>query len=165
MAAQKTETAKLEPAVTNLSVLAPAPGSRKKRKRLGIGEGSGNGKTSGKGQKGQTSRSGFGLQRGFEGGQMPLHRRIPKVGFTSQKRVRGVNVYTGVSLDRIAKAGLAGDVTIDTLVEKGILRTKKERVKILGGTALQIAINIEAHAVSASARTAIEAAGGQIRLV
>jgi len=151
----------------NLSDLAPRPRSRKVRKRLGIGEGSGNGKTCGKGQKGQTSRSGFGLPAGFEGGQMPLHRRLPKVGFTSRKRVLGVNDFQVVGLDalvRLVEKGVKGDLTIDVLRKAGVARARQP-LKILGGAELKQKLVVEANAVSASARAAIEAAGGEIRIV
>ena len=151
----------------DLSALAPRPGSRKVRKRLGIGEGSGNGKTCGKGQKGQTSRSGFGLPAGFEGGQMPLHRRLPKVGFTSRKKVSGVNDYQVISVDVLQKlvdSGVKGELTLKVMREAGIVRAKR-RIKILGGADVSKKLVVEAHAVSASAKTAIEKAGGEIRLV
>jgi len=150
-----------------LSKLAPRPGARKVRKRLGIGEGSGNGKTSGKGQKGQTSRSGFGLPGGFEGGQMPLYRRLPKVGFTSRKRVLGVNEFQVIGLDalqRLQEAGEKGELTLEVLRKSGLARAKR-RVKILGGAELKQKVVVEAHAVSASARQAIEKAGGEVRIV
>ena len=150
----------------NLSGLAPRPGARKVRKRLGIGEGSGNGKTCGKGQKGQTSRSGFGLGAGFEGGQMPIYRRLPKVGFTSRKRVMGVNQFQVIGLDdlvRLVDSGVKGDLNLAALRESGLARSKS-KVKILGGAELKQKLVVEAHAVSASARAAIEAAGGEVRI-
>ena len=149
----------------NITALAPAPGSRKKRKRLGIGEGSGNGKTCGKGQKGQLMRSGFSMPRGFEGGQMPIHRRLPKTGFTSRKRVTGQNVFTVVRLERLEKAGLSGDVSFAKLVELGVVRSPRERIKLLGNVEIKSVLKIEAHAASASAKLAIEKAGGEVRIL
>lgn len=147
----------------NLSNLAPNEGARKRRKRRGIGEGSGLGKTCGKGHKGQNSRSGPKRVPGFEGGQMPLHRRIPKFGFTSRKKVLGINVYTPLSLARLANID-ADEITLELLREKGIL-SKKGKLKILGGSEFSKKVVVEAHAVSASAREAIEKAGGEIKLI
>lgn len=149
----------------NITALAPAAGSRKKRKRLGIGEGSGNGKTCGHGQKGQKMRSGYSQPRGFEGGQMPIHRRLPKTGFTSRKRVTGQNVFTVVRLERLETAGFTGEVTFAKLVESGVVRSARERIKLLGNIEMKVALKIEAHAASASAKSAIEKAGGEVRLL
>lgn len=147
-----------------LSNLAPNKGARKRRKRLGIGEGSGSGKTCGKGTKGQNARVGCKRVPGFEGGQMPLHRRLPKFGFTSRKKVLGVNVYTPLSLDRLV-AIESGEVTLELLRSKGIL-SKNAKLKILASkTALTKKITVEAHAISATARLAIESAGGQVTLI
>ena len=148
----------------DLSSLAPNPGARRRRKRLGIGEGSGNGKTCGKGQKGQRMRSGFSLPPGFEGGQMPIHRRLPKVGFISRKKTLGKNIYSTVALSKIVELELT-DVTVEALREKGVLRSRAARVKILGGSELKKKIVVSVHAVSASARAAIEAAGGSVKLL
>jgi large subunit ribosomal protein L15 len=160
----KNKSADVQP--VNLSMLAPRPGARKKRKRLGIGEGSGNGKTCGKGQKGQTSRSGFGLSAGFEGGQMPIHRRLPKVGFTSRKKILGVNDFQVINLSTLQQLIDQGvsELTLQTLRDFGLARAKT-RVKILGGIELKKKLTVEAHAVSASAKAAIEAAGGEVRLL
>ena len=154
-----------------VSSLRPQKGSRKKRKRLGIGEGSGLGKTCGKGEKGQTSRSGGRVPRGFEGGQMPLHRRMPKVGFTSRKRVTGENIYSVISTKTIEKLVEAGTVaadaiTIENLKAVGIVPTsRKAKVKILGSGAVAKKLVIEAHAFSESAKIAIESAGGTAKVV
>ncbi len=173
MSAKKTEeqvNPSLDIPSLDLSGLAPRPRSRKVRKRLGIGEGSGNGKTSGKGQKGQTSRSGFGLRAGFEGGQMPIYRRLPKVGFTSRKRVTGVNLFQVLGVDDLQNAidsGIKGDLTLEALKQSGLVRANR-RLKILGGKVAQEVkskIVVEAHAVSAAAKAAIEKAGGQVRLI
>lgn len=154
-----------------VSSLRPQKGSRKKRKRLGIGEGSGLGKTCGKGEKGQTSRSGGRVPRGFEGGQMPLHRRMPKVGFTSRKRVTGENVYSVISTKTIEKLVESGKVqadavTVANLQAAGIVPTsRKSKVKILGSGAVAKKLVVEAHAFSESAKIAIENAGGTAKTV
>lgn len=153
-----------EEKTVGLSSLAPARGSRHRRKRVGFGESSGLGKTCGKGNKGARARAGFKSKPGFEGGQMPLHRRLPKVGFTSRKKVSGENVYTVISLDRLSS--LSGDsFSLADLRTNGVLRQESSKVKILGGGAVTRKITVEAHAVSASARSAIEAAGGEVRLI
>ena len=148
----------------NLSNLSPYFGSKKKRKRLGIGEGSGNGKTCGKGHKGAKSRSGFSLLAGFEGGQMPLYRRLPKVGFTSRKKVLGANIFTLVPLKKIADAKIA-DVTLESLAENGLISSAKDKVKITTGVDISEKINLNVHAVTKSARAAVEKAGGEISLI
>lgn len=151
----------------NLASLKPKAGSRHRRKRLGIGEGSGNGKTCGKGQKGQRSRSGYSLPAGFEGGQMPIHRRLPKRGFTSMKRVAGENVFQVVSLaavQKIAEQKGSQAITLVDFMEAG-LTGKKSLVKILGGSEVKAKLEVQAHAISASARAAIEGAGGKVELV
>ncbi|MCB0323479.1 MAG: 50S ribosomal protein L15 [Bdellovibrionales bacterium] len=148
-----------------LSSLAPNKGARKRRKRLGKGEGSGNGKTCGRGQKGQKSRTGAPIPAGFEGGQMPLHRRLPKRGFTSRKRVKGENVFSTISIDSLQNLDFSGEVTLEQLRERGLIRSRAAKVKILGGGALEKKLVVEAHAASKSARAAIEAAGGAVRLV
>lgn len=167
MSAKKKSEKASPTEVLDLSKLSHRPGARKVRKRLGIGEGSGNGKTCGKGQKGQTSRSGFGLPAGFEGGQMPLYRRLPKVGFTSRKRVLGVNEFQVIGTDdlaRLQESGEKGELTLEVLRKSGLARAKR-RVKILGGAELKQKVVVEAHAVSASAKAAIEKAGGEVRIV
>jgi large subunit ribosomal protein L15 len=149
---------------TKLSCLSPAKGSTHRRKRRGLGESSGLGKTCGRGGKGQTARSGGKVPRGFEGGQMPLHRRLPKVGFTSRKRIKGENIFTVISLERLAKLGLGGEVTIEMLRAKGVVGARG-RLKILGGGKFEQKVTIQAHAVSSSAKAAIEKAGGTVTLV
>ena len=160
----------LETTGINLSELSPYPGSTRPRKRVGFGEGSGNGKTCGKGQKGQKSRSGAKLLKGFEGGQMPIHRRLPKRGFTSRKKTLGKNIYKVVSLERLVElAGDSGELKLSSLFESGFL-ARKEKLKILGSSAaegsakFESKLVVEAHAVSASARHAIESAGGQVNI-
>lgn len=163
-AARQEETEQEETEGTTLSNLAPNPGARRRRKRLGIGEGSGNGKTCGKGQKGQRMRSGFSLPPGFEGGQMPIHRRLPKVGFTSRKKTLGVNTFSTIALAKVAELDM-DEVTVEKLREKGLLRSRATRVKILGGSSISKKISVQVHAVTASARAAIEGAGGKVLLI
>lgn len=144
----------------NLSELHPPAGQTRPRKRVGRGPGSGWGKTSGRGEKGQKSRSGYSRKRGFEGGQMPLVRRVPKRGFHNPFRKE----YAIVNLSRIEK--LEGDLfTPETLVEKGAIRSLKSGVKILGNGEITRAIEVTAHRFTASARAKIEAAGGKATLI
>ncbi len=144
----------------NLSNLrAPAKANRNK-KRVGRGMGSGHGKTSTRGHKGQGSRSGSSLMRGFEGGQMPLHRRLPKRGFTNIFRTE----YTVLNLDRLAEMG-ESELTLDRLLALGFLKRRKELLKVLGNGELTEAITIHAHKFSKSAQEKIEAAGGHAMLI
>lgn len=138
--------------------LSPAEGSRKAPKRVGRGPGSGKGKTAGRGHNGQKSRSGYSRRAGFEGGQMPLVRRVPKRGFTNIFRTE----YEVINVDRLAE--LEGDVTIDALVEKGWV-SKGALVKILGSGEIKKAGSIQAHKFSKSAQAKIEAAGGKCEVV
>ena len=144
----------------NLSNLKPAEGSTKNRKRIGRGTGSGRGGTSTRGHKGAGSRSGTSRKIGFEGGQMPLQRRVPKVGFKNPNRVE----YTGVNLDvlqqLVEKYSLA-TVDFDILKEHG-LASRNDLVKILGRGELKAKLEVKAHAFTATAQKAIEAAGGTI---
>jgi large subunit ribosomal protein L15 len=141
-----------------LNSLKPAEGSTKNRKRIGRGEGSGHGGTSTRGHKGAGSRSGNKRKIGFEGGQMPLQRRLPKYGFRNINRVeyKGINLDTLQSL--IEKHQLV-DVTFDTLVANGIC-SKNDLVKVLGRGELKGKLNVSAHAFSAAAKAAIEGMGG-----
>ncbi len=150
-------------ASVSLSTLSPSAGSRRPRKRLGHGSGSGLGKTSGKGHKGQKSRSGARIPAGFEGGQMPLHRRLPKRGFISRKRVRSENVYSIVAIEKIVALG-ESEVTVELLREKGLVGAKPPKVKVLGGSAVEKAISLDVHAISASAKAAVEGAGGSVTI-
>ena len=138
--------------------LSPAEGSTHAPKRVGRGPGSGTGKTAGRGHNGQKSRSGYSRRRGFEGGQMPLVRRVPKRGFTNIFRKE----YDVVNLERLE--GLEGDVTLEVLVAAG-LAGKGARVKILGDGEIKTALNVQAHKFSKSARAKIEAAGGKCEVV
>lgn len=147
----------------DLSKLKPAEGSVKKRKRVGRGEGSGYGGTSTRGHKGAKSRSGYSRKAGFEGGQMPLQRRVPKFGFKNNNRVeyRGVNLDT---LQQLIEQHKVSEVTPDILVEKGLV-DKKDRVKILGRGELSSKVAVKAHAFSASAKAAIEKQGGEATIL
>ena len=144
----------------NLSNLKPAEGSTKNRKRIGRGTGSGRGGTSTRGHKGAGSRSGTSTKIGFEGGQMPLQRRVPKVGFKNPNRVE----YVGVNLDVLEELTQKYSLTtinLDTLKEHG-LASKNDLVKILGRGELKAKLEVTAHAFTATAQKAIEAAGGTI---
>lgn len=144
----------------NLTNLTPAEGSTKNVKRIGRGQGSGRGGTSTRGHKGQKSRSGYSRKIGFEGGQMPLQRRVPKFGFKNINRVE----YKGVNIDSIqqmVEKTKVKDITFELLVENG-LASKNDLIKILGRGELKATINVSAHKFSASAKEAIEKAGGSI---
>ena len=138
--------------------LSPAKGSRRARKRIGRGPGSGNGKTAGRGHKGQRSRSGFSRRRGFEGGQMPLIRRVPKRGFTNIFR----REYSVVNLRDLA--GFDGEVDPGSLLERGLVR-RGMPVKVLADGEVEKALTVKAHKFSAAARSNIEAAGGTCEVV
>ncbi len=143
----------------NLSNLKPAKGSVKSEKRIGRGQGSGYGGTSTRGHKGAKSRSGYSSKRGFEGGQMPLQRRLPKFGFKNINRVEYKAVNIGVIEELASKKSLT-DINIDTLIEAGFV-SKNDKVKILGSGELKAKVNVSAHAFSKGAAAAIEANGGQ----
>jgi len=140
----------------NLSSLKPAKGSRKDRKRVGRGPGSGWGKTSGAGSKGQLQGSGYSLKRGFEGGQMPLTRRVPKRGFTNIFRAE----VTVVNLDRLAKLR-KDEIGPQEMADHGLIKSASERIKVLGRGELGSAKTVRAHAFSDSAAKKIEAKGGK----
>ena len=144
-----------------LHELKPAPGSRRKAKRKGRGEGSGLGKTAGKGQGGQKSRSGGGVRRGFEGGQMPLIRRLPKRGFTNifKKNIAIVNV------DDLNVFDAGAEVTPESLKEKGLISSFGDGVKVLGRGELEKQLTVKVNAFSKSAVEKIEAAGGKVEVV
>ncbi len=141
-----------------LHELSPAAGSKRRRKRIGRGPGSGTGKTAGRGHKGQKSRSGASLRPGFEGGQMPLIRRVPKRGFTNIFRKQ----WAVVNLDALAE--LEGEVTPELLVERGLARPGLP-VKVLGRGEAGKKMTVKAHQFSAAARTKIEAAGGSCEVI
>lgn len=146
----------------DLNSLSPAPGSKKRRKRIGRGPSSGTGKTSGRGHKGQKSRSGYSRRPGFEGGQMPLSRRLPKRGFNHASR----HPLAEVNLDMLEKVFDDGaEVTTDGLVEKKVIKKLKGGVKVLGRGELTKKLSLKVNAVSAAARSKIESAGGSVELI
>ena len=143
-----------------LNNLSPAPGSKQSRKRVGRGHGSGQGKTSGKGHKGQKSRTGASIPAWFEGGQMPLHRRLPKRGFTARNRKR----YQVVNLQALEELE-GSDYGPEELARLGLIGSASKPVKILGEGTPGRAVTVRAHAFSASARERIEAEGGTAELL
>ena len=144
----------------NLSGLKPPAGQKKSRKRIGRGMGSGRGKTATRGSKGQRAGTGFSQKRGFEGGQMPLHRRLPKRGFTNIFKKQ----FAIVNLGRLEK--LDGDIfTVDRLLELGVIKETGEGLKILGGGELTRKITVEAHQFSKSAVEKIQKAGGTVQVI
>ncbi len=145
-----------------LDQLRPAPGAKRAPKRLGRGPGSGHGKTAGKGHKGQKARAGGGTRPGFEGGQMPLYRRVPKRGFTPREQ----RVYAVVNLQSLEPFAAGSVVDPDGLVEAGLIK-KAERglVKLLGKGEVAQALTVRVHAASVSARQKVEAAGGRVEVL
>ncbi len=146
-----------------LDELRPAPGATKRRKKIGRGPGSGHGKTSTKGHKGHNARSGGGKGGGFEGGQMPLYRRLPKRGFMPHG---GKHPYAVVNLKSLAAFDANAVVDADGLVKARLIKNSgRERVKILGDGEVPHALTVKVHAISASARQKIEAKGGRVELL
>ena len=146
----------------DLSNLQPPRGAKRPKKRVGRGPGSGHGKTAGRGHKGQKSRSGFKRKRGFEGGQMPLHRRVPKRGFHNPFRVE----YAVVNVDSLAKRFDAGtEVTPDVLRAHGLVRGRGILVKVLARGEISKALTVRAHKFSGQAADKIAAAGGRAEVV
>ena len=146
----------------DLSNLKPAKGAKQNRKRVGRGPGSGNGKTAGRGNKGAQSRSGYSYKRGFEGGQMPLHRRLPKRGFTNIFRTE----YAVVNLDQLESTFDSGaTVTLETLREAGLVHSKHTPVKILARGEVTKALVVQAHKFSGKAAEKLAAAGGKAEAV
>lgn len=147
----------------NLNTLTPACGSTHSEKRIGRGQGSGHGGTSTRGHKGAKSRSGYSRKRGFEGGQMPLHRRLPKFGFTNINKV----TFKAINLDAIetlaAKSGVA-KIGVEEMYAAGLI-SRNDVVKILGGGAINAKVEVNAHAFSKSAIAAIEAKGGSATIL
>jgi large subunit ribosomal protein L15 len=149
-----------------LSDIADNAGSRKKRMRVGRGIGSGKGKTAGRGGKGQTARSGVRI-KGFEGGQMPLHRRLPKRGFNNIFRLE----FAEINLDRLQEAvdsklvDAKETVTAESLVKAGVLRRSRDGVRLLGRGVLKAKLNIEVHGASKPAIAAVEKAGGSVKIL
>ncbi|MBT2698338.1 50S ribosomal protein L15 [Neobacillus sp. C211] len=144
-----------------LHELKPAEGSRKDRKRLGRGIGSGQGKTAGKGHKGQNARSGGGVRLGFEGGQTPLYRRLPKRGFTNFSRKE----YAVVNLDALNRFAEGTEVTPELLIESGVVSNEKAGIKILAKGNVEKKLTVKAHKFSSAAKEAIEAAGGNTEVI
>jgi large subunit ribosomal protein L15 len=141
----------------DLSNLKPAQGSKHSKKRVGRGPGSGNGKTAGRGHKGAQSRSGYSYKRGFEGGQMPLHRRVPKRGFNNIFRIE----YAVVNLDQLdAQFEKGATVSPETLREAGLIRGKRLPIKVLGRGDVTKALTVQAHKFSGKAAEKLAAAGG-----
>ena len=140
-----------------LHELKPAAGSRKSPKRVGRGPGSGTGKTAGRGHKGQKSRSGFSRMRGFEGGQMPLHRRLPKRGFTNIFRTE----FRTVNVDKLNGFEVGSVIDPEALLGAGLLRKGTNQVKILGNGELTVSLTVRAHRFTGTAAKKIEAAGGK----
>lgn len=145
----------------DLSNLKPAIGSTKTRKRIGRGHGSGTGKTSGKGHKGQNARSGGGVKAGFEGGQMPMQRRLPKRGFTPLSRT----VYATVNLRELELFEAGSVVDAAALGQAGLIKKIEDGIKILGDGELTKALTVKAHKFSKSAAAKIEAAGGKAEVL
>ncbi len=145
----------------NLHELKPAEGSRHERKRKGRGIGSGNGKTAGKGHKGQNARSGGGVRMGFEGGQTPLYRRLPKRGFTNINRKE----YAIVNLDALNRFEEGTEVTPELLIETGVVSNEKSGIKILAKGNIEKKLTVKAHKFSSTAKEAIEAAGGSAEVI
>lgn len=141
-----------------LNQLSPAVGSKKKKKRLGRGMASGNGKTSGKGHKGQNARSGGGVRPGFEGGQLPFHRRLPKRGFNNIFRKR----YAIINVGRLSQFEDGAKIDVSVLLEKGIIKKKYCGLKVLGEGKLEKKIEVTAVKFSESAKKKIEDAGGKV---
>jgi large subunit ribosomal protein L15 len=150
-----------------LSELAPARGARKSRKRIGRGNASGAGRTSGRGEKGQKARSGASIRAGFEGGQMPLYRRLPKFGFSSRKQVLGLNNFALVNLAFLER--FENDTVVDetALKKVGVKISKKQRagIKVLGNGNLSKKLHLKVQAFSATAKEKIESLGGSIEIV
>ncbi len=145
----------------NLSSLHPPKGSRHRKHRVGRGIGSGTGKTAGAGNKGQLSRTGYSRRAGFEGGQMPLHRRIPKRGFHNPFRKE----FAIVNLDQLAAFAPGETVTPERLAQAGVVKQARHGIKILGDGELKAALTVQAHAFSKSAREKILQAGGKVEVL
>ena len=144
-----------------LHELQPAEGSSKERNRVGRGQGSGNGKTAGRGSKGQKARSGGGVRLGFEGGQTPLFRRIPKRGFQNINRKE----YAVVNLETLNRFEDGQEVTAAVLVEAGIVKNEKDGIKVLANGKLERKLTVKANKFSQAAKEAIEAAGGTVEVI
>jgi len=144
-----------------LNDLAPAPGARKNRKRVGRGVGSGWGKTAGRGSKGQNSRSGGGVRPGYEGGQMPIHRRLPKRGFKNIFK----KIYAIVNIRDLARFESGSVVDEAALVRAGLVKGKRDGIKLLGQGEINMPLTVKIHTVSQSAQNKIESAGGTVEVL
>lgn len=144
-----------------LHELTPAPGSRHPRKRIGRGIGSGTGKTAGRGHKGQNARSGGGVRPGFEGGQNPLYRRLPKRGFTNRTHKE----YAIVNIEELNSFAAGSEVTPEVLMESGIVKSPKSGIKILGNGEVTVQLTVKANKFSQSAVEKITAAGGKTEVI
>ncbi|GFN33437.1 50S ribosomal protein L15 [Paenibacillus xylaniclasticus] len=144
-----------------LHELQPAEGSRKERKRVGRGIGSGNGKTAARGHKGQNARSGGGVRPGFEGGQNPLYRRLPKRGFNNPFRKE----YAVVNIEELNSFAAGTEVTPEVLLEKGIVKNPQSGIKVLGNGEIKVQLTVKANKFSQSAVEKIQAAGGKTEVI
>ena len=144
-----------------LNDLAPADRARKARKRVGRGVGSGWGKTAGRGSKGQNSRSGGGVRPGYEGGQMPIHRRLPKRGFTNMFK----KIYAVVNIRDLAKFESGSVVDEAALVRAGLIKGKRDGIKLLGQGEISTPLTVKIHGISRNAKAKIEAAGGTVEVL
>jgi len=142
----------------NLATLKPPAGSRKKKKRVGRGDGSGHGGTAGKGSKGQNARSGHSVRPGFEGGQMPLSRRLPKIGFKNPMR----RIIATVNIDQLKRFPEGSVVDRETVLAMGLVKRKADGIKVLGNGQIDYPLSLRVDLVSRGARQKIEAAGGTI---
>jgi large subunit ribosomal protein L15 len=151
----------------DLSKLSPGKGARRVSRRVGRGEGSGRGKTSGRGGKGQTARTGGKVRPGFEGGQMPLYRRIPKLGFRSRQKTLGLNSYNIVNLELLERFEDGAVVTAESLAALGCEFKSKNKagVKVLGRGELTKKLSVKVQAISEAAKSKIEARGGSVEIV
>jgi len=147
--------------MNELSNLKPPAGSRKNRKRVGRGPGSGTGKTAGRGQKGQNARSGSTKRAWFEGGQMPLQRRVPKGGFKPLNRVE----WSVVNVSALGCFEAGEEVTPEAMASKGLIRKATDTVKILGDGEISVSLTVKAHKFSKSAETKLTAAGGSVEVI
>jgi large subunit ribosomal protein L15 len=143
-----------------LGNLSPNRGANKNKKRVGRGAGSGNGKTAGRGHKGARARSGFKSKPGFEGGQMPLQRRLPKIGFTNTFSKE----YTLISLSQLNSFDENSEITLEVLIQAGMAK-KNQLIKVLANGELKKALKVRVNGISASARSMIESAGGTVELI
>jgi len=143
-----------------LGNLSPNRGSNKNKKRVGRGYGSGNGKTAGRGHKGARARSGFKSKPGFEGGQMPLQRRLPKIGFTNKFSKE----YTLISLTQLNSFDDNSEITLEVLIQAGMAK-KNQLIKVLANGEVEKALKVKVNGISASARSMIESAGGTVELI